>query len=154
MTQGVENRLLRMFLLVTAVGAVHMAEQMMFGIEEYLMLRDQMGRWHGLFASTWQDEASVLMITIVFLLVSMMVYGALRGGRAALFVLLAFGLLGVGEAHHWIQAVLERRYDPGLVTSFAYVWMGWMIVRRTTVLLWPQMRGIESGYAWLALKVK
>jgi hypothetical protein len=53
----------------------------------------------------------------------------MHGGAAGLAVIALFGLLGVGEAHHWIEAIQKRAYDPGLVTSFAYVWVGALMVR-------------------------
>jgi hypothetical protein len=59
----------------------------------------------------------------------MMIYGVLRGGRAAFGLILAFGLLGVGEAHHWLQSFAEYHYDPGLITSIPFVYVGYLIVR-------------------------
>jgi len=79
------------------------------------------------FPENWADQASVLLITVVFAGVSLMFYALIRGGTTALIVIALFGVLGVGEAHHWIEAIQKRAYDPGLITSFAYVWVGVMI---------------------------
>lgn len=60
----------------------------------------------------------------------------MRGGKTVLLVSALFDVLGVQEAHHWIEAIEQRAYDPGVVTSFAYVLVGALVltqVRRT----WP-----------------
>ena len=140
MLNTISPRLAQLFLMITAVGVVHMGEQIVFGVEEYQMLRGIVGAWHALFPSSWADQASVLLITIVFASVSLMIYAAMRGGVWATVVLGLFGLLGVSEAHHWIEAAAERAYDPGLVTSFAYVWLG-------VLVLIDAGRGLRAGRA-------
>jgi hypothetical protein len=67
----------------------------------------------------------------VFSSVSLMIYAVLRGGRGGVAVIGLFGLLGVGEAHHWLEAIGEGGYDPGLVSSFVLVLVGALIVRKT-----------------------
>jgi hypothetical protein len=129
-----------LFLAIIVVGVLHMAEQLLFGIEEFYLLRGQLGRWYTLFDAAWADNASVLLITVVFTAISLVFYALVRGGQAPLVVMGAFGVLGVGEAHHWIEAFGEGGYDPGLVTSVAYVWLGALIlleVRRR----WPAPAG-------------
>lgn len=121
-------RLNRLFLAIILVGVVHMAEQIVLGVEEFRTLRAAAGGWWTLFPPTYADEASVILITLVFTTMSLLIYGAMRGGKAALFVAALFGVLGVQEAHHWIEAIEKRAYDPGLVTSFAYVWVGALIL--------------------------
>jgi hypothetical protein len=113
----VSHKLASLFLAITAVT----------DIEEFYMLRQGLGGWD-MFPTSLADRASVLLVTIVFLTVSFLLYALMRGGRAALVVLGLFGLLGVGEAHHWIEAIAERAYDPGLVTSVPYVWIGTLIL--------------------------
>jgi hypothetical protein len=125
----------RLFLLITGVGIIHMGEQLVVGIEEYYVLRGQVERWHALFPPALQGHASVILVTVVFVFVSMMIYAALRGGAAGTAVVLLFGVLGVGEAHHWIQAVAESRYDPGLITSVPFVFVGALIVREAVAEL-------------------
>jgi hypothetical protein len=138
------QKLHRLFLLITAIGAVHMGEQLVFGIEEFHMLRALVGRWHALFPASMEGHASVILITIVFCAVSLMIYAALRGGAAAIGVVLVFGLLGVGEAHHWIESIAKRAYDPGLATSFPFVLVGVLIVRQAWSLLTERAHGGPS----------
>lgn len=124
----VSRKLASLFLAITAVGALHMGEQLATDIEEFYMLRQGLGGWWDLFPPSLADRASVLLITLVFLTVSFLLYALMRGGRSALVVLGLFGLLGVGEAHHWLEAIGEGSYDPGLITSIPYVWIGALIL--------------------------
>lgn len=125
-----------LFLAIIVVGVLHMGEQLLFGIEEYYMLRDAVARWHGAFPPAWSDHASVLLITIVVTGLSLVFYVLVRSAGAARWVVGAFGLLGVTEAHHWFEAAAKGGYDPGLITSVAYVGIGALILRA----LW-QRRG-------------
>lgn len=124
----VSCKLASLFLAITAVGAIHMGEQLATGIEEFHMLRDGVSGWWTLFPSAMADQASVVLITLIFLTVSFLLYGLMLGGRAALLVLSAFGLLGVGEVHHWFEAIAEGAYDPGLITSVPFAWLGALIL--------------------------
>lgn len=133
----VSRKLASLFLLITVIGIAHMGEQLATGIEEYYMLREQIGHWQGLFPAEMAGEASVLLITMVFASVSLMLYALMRGGTPALAVVGLFGVLGVSETHHWVEALLEGGYDPGLVTSLAYVWVGvWILLE-----VWRLLRG-------------
>lgn len=128
-----------LFFALIVVGVLHMTEQLLFGIEEFYMLRDTLGHWYAMFPAAWHDHATVTLITIVFTALSLVLFALVRGGRAPLVVCGAFGVLGIGEMHHWIEAIAKGGYDPGLVTSFAYVAIGaWLfsLVRRQ----WQQAR--------------
>jgi hypothetical protein len=127
MANTANDKLNRIFLLIIVIGVVHMGEQLIFGIEEFYMLRATVGEWHAMFPDSWGDKASVVLITIVFTSISLMFYALMRGGVAALVVIWIMGGVGVNEFHHWVEAFQERAYDPGLMTSFAYVAVGLMI---------------------------
>ena len=123
------NKLNALMLTIIAVGVTHMGEQLMTSIEEYYMIRDALGGWHAMFPPAYADHASVLLITIVFTAISLVLYALMRGGRAPLAVAGVFGLLGIGEAHHWVEAAATGAYDPGLITSVLYVGVGILIVK-------------------------
>jgi len=122
-------RTTRLFLLLTVIGPFHMAEQMLTGIEEFFMLRDQIGGYYALFAPAHADVATVGLITVVWTLVSLLFYAVLVGGTARLSVLGLFGLFGVHEAHHIVEAIAEGGYDPGLVTCVPYALAGYAMVK-------------------------
>lgn len=127
--QAINRKLSGLFLAITFTGMLHMAEQLKFGIEEFHMLRGQLGGWYALFPAELADHASVLLITIVFATVSFMLYALMRGGRAALTVVGLFGALGAAEAHHWVQAAVQGGYDSGVVMSVPYAALGvWILV--------------------------
>ncbi len=122
------KKLSALMLGIIAVGVAHMAEQMMTGIEEFYMIRDAFGGWYAMFPAAFADHASVLLITIVFTSISLVFLALMRGGAAPLILAGVFGMLGIFEAHHWIEAIATGAYDPGLLTSFAYVGVGLAIV--------------------------
>lgn len=123
------DRLSALVLAIIAVGVAHMGEQLATSIEEYYMIREALGGWYAMFPAAYGDHASVALITIIFTTISLIFYALMRGGRAPLVVAATFGLLGIGEAHHWLEAAATGAYDPGLVTSFLYVGIGLLIVR-------------------------
>jgi hypothetical protein len=122
------KKLNALMLIIIAVGPVHIGEQLITSIEEFHLIRDALGGWYGLFPEAYVDHASVVLITIVFTVISLVFYALMRGGVAPLMVAGLFGVLGINEAHHWIEAISERAYDPGLFTSFAYVGAGLLIM--------------------------
>lgn len=130
-------------LAIILVGVAHMAEQLLTSIEEFYMLRDALGGWYALFPGAYHDHASVMLITIVFTAISFVFYALMRGGLAPLVVAGVFGLLGIGEAHHWLEALSERGYDPGVVTSFGYVAVG-MLIMIEVVRELKRRRGADS----------
>ena len=123
------KRLSALMLAIIAVGALHMAEQLATNIEEFYMLRGWLGGWYALFPPALADHASVALITIVFTAMSLVFYALMRGGRAPLVVAGVFGLFGMTEAHHWLEAIASGGYDPGVITSIFYVGVGYLIVR-------------------------
>ena len=122
------KKLNALMLLMIAIGVAHMGEQLATDIEEFYMIRDAVGGWYALFPAAYADHASVLLITVVCTAISLVFYALMRGGSATLIVAAAFGVFGISEAHHWIEALSSRAYDPGLVTSFAYVGIGILLV--------------------------
>lgn len=116
-----------LMLAIIATGAAHMGEQLMTDLEEFYMIRDSLGGWYAMFPGAYADHASVLLITIVFTSISLVFFALMRGGAATLIVAGVFGVFGITEAHHWIEALMTRAYDPGLLTSFAYVGFGLLL---------------------------
>ena len=123
------ERLSALVLAIIAIGVAHMGEQLATSIEEFYMIREALGGWYAMFPASYSDHASVALITIVFTTISLIFYALMRGGRAPLIVAATFGLLGIGEAHHWLQAATTGAYDPGLITSILYVGVGLLIMR-------------------------
>jgi hypothetical protein len=119
------TRIRKSFLLLLLTGPVHMAEQMAFGIEEFHMIqRTVINPYYAWFAAADADWASVLLITIVGSILSLAFYALTVGGIARTLALATFGLLGISEIHHVVDAIAKAAYDPGVVTSVAYCWFG------------------------------
>jgi hypothetical protein len=122
------NRLSRLFLWLTIVGPLHMIEQMLTSIEEFHWLRGQLAGYYGWFAPESWDLATVILITVVWTKVSLALYAFLVGGTARLIVLGLFGLFGVSELHHVIEALATGSYEAGVVTSIPYAAVGGLLV--------------------------
>jgi hypothetical protein len=68
--------------------------------------------------------------------VSLLFYGLLAGGTAKLAVLALFGLFGVSEAHHVVEALATGGYEAGVVTSIPYAAIGYLMVAE----VWREFR--------------
>ena len=132
------KKLNALMLFVIAVGVAHMGEQLLTNIEEFYMLRDALGGWYAMFPAAYADHATVMLITVVFTAISLVFYALMRGGSAKLIVAGVFGVFGITEVHHWIEAIVSGGYDPGVVTSVAYVWIG-------VLLLMEVIREVREG---------
>lgn len=118
------SRTQKLFLLLGLIGPIHMIEQMVFGIDEFYLLRDSLAGWYGLFPASATDHATVGLITLAGSLFTAMFVALSAGGKARLVVLGAFGLFGMSEVHHAVEALVRQEYDPGLASSLAYVALG------------------------------
>jgi hypothetical protein len=136
MTTITNSRITSIFMWLIAVGVAHMSEQLLTNIEEFYMIRRAVDDWHALFPADKNGEASVILITIVFTLMSFMFWALAKGGKSALVVMGSFGVLGVQEVHHVFEAIGSGAYDPGLITSVLYVWFGWQML----VEVWREWR--------------
>lgn len=117
-----------LFLLLGLIGPIHMTEQMLFGIDEFYMLRESLDGWYALFPSAAADHATVGLITLAGSIFTAMFVALSAGGKARLVVLGCFGVFGLSEIHHLIEALVHHAYDPGLVTSLGYVGLGGALV--------------------------
>ena len=106
---------------------IHLAEQFLFGIDELY----EMQRFSAVFHSWFQnpDYATVTLVGIITLLVVLMIYAVLIGGRWRLLVFGFFGLVGVGESHHIIKTITHMQYFPGAVSAVPFVAVGILLLR-------------------------
>jgi hypothetical protein len=119
------TRTRKAFLLLLLTGPIHMAEQMVTGIEEFHMIRRTViNPYYSWFPADQADFASVLLITIVGAILSFVFYALAAGGTLRTIALTVFALLGIGEIHHLVEALTTTAYDPGVITSLAYCWYG------------------------------
>ena len=123
------TRIRTLFLLLTIIGPLHMAEQMLTSVEEFHSIRALVAsHYYTLFERSSADVASVLLITIVWTLVSILLYAMLHDGTPRLAVMGFFGLFGASEIHHLVESVAKGAYDPGLVTCIPYAVVGGLMV--------------------------
>ena len=122
------NRIRTLFLLLTIVGPMHMAEQLLFGIEEFFSIKGYVASYYTWFEPAAADHATVILITVVWTMTSLLFYGLLREGTARLVVLAIFGLFGAQEVHHVIESFQTGAYDPGLLTCVPYAVLGALLL--------------------------
>jgi hypothetical protein len=123
------DRIHRLFLWLTIIGPLHMVEQMLTSLEEFHMIQGVMAGYYGWFAPDRADLASVVMITLVWTLVSVIIYALLRGGAAMRAVMYVFGVFAVSELHHLQEAFGKGGYDAGVLTCVPYAWVGALLLK-------------------------
>jgi hypothetical protein len=121
-------RIQKLFLLLTVIGPLHMAEQLMTSIEEFYSIQRLVAGYYGWFDPASADHATVMLITLVWTMCSLMFYALLREGTPRLMVLATFGLFGAQEVHHVIEAFAEGGYDPGVITCIPYAAVGLLLL--------------------------
>jgi hypothetical protein len=117
-----------LFLLLTVIGPLHMAEQILTRIDEFYAIRGLLPRYYQLFDPSMADQASVLLITIVWTVVSIMFYALLTEGTPRLLVLGLFGLFAASEIHHVFESLAKGAYDPGVIMSVPYAIVGGLLL--------------------------
>lgn len=138
------DRVSRWFLALRVIGPLHMGEQMLTSVEEFVMIRDSLAGWYRLFSPANADIASVALITIVWTFASVLLLLAFMGGRARLGVAGFFGVFAVMEVHHVLQAFANGGYDAGVVTCVPYAIAGWYLCAATAEA-WRALRAPERG---------
>ena len=136
-------RIRTLFLLLTLIGPLHMIEQMLTSVEEYHMIRGKLERYYALFDPAAADVASVLLITIVWTLCSFLFYSLLFDNRARLIVPGTFGVFGVTELHHVLEAFQKSGYDAGVVTCVPYAAVGALLV----AAVWRELKSAPRSTA-------
>ena len=121
------SQILRWFGLLVAIGPVHMAEQMISGLDTLDELRVFTSGYYSYFTNP--DIGTVTLVILIVTFVQLLVLATLAGGRWRLSVAAFFGFMGLVETHHIVQTVVRAAYFPGVITSIAYVWFGVMILR-------------------------
>ena len=117
----------RWFGWTAVIGPIHMCEQLLFGIDEVDELKGFADSYYSLFSNP--DYGTVLLVTISFSLINLIVFGLLKGGRAALAAMGFFALVSVGEMHHIIKTIVHASYDIGTTTAIPFVIFGVLLSR-------------------------
>ena len=121
-------RIRRLFLVLTIVGPLHMAEQLLFGIDEFFSIKASVASYYTWFEPAAADHATVILITVVWTMVSLLFFALLSEGIPRLVVLGIFGLFGAQEVHHVIESLQKGAYDPGVVTCVPYAVLGALLL--------------------------
>ena len=135
------SRLQKLFLLLIVVGPLHMIEQMLTSIEEFYWLRSLLAGYYTRFDPAAADLVTVGIVTVVWTIVSLMLYAVLNGGLSSLLVLGFFGLFGASEIHHVVEAIGKGGYDPGVITCVPYAYVGALLV----AAVWKEFQRLRVG---------
>src|SRR5690242_1973703 len=120
------NNVPRLFLLTTAMIPLHIAEQLLFGIDELYELRTM--AWDMVSWLPDPDYGIVVQVGVVTTLVLSLCWAFMVGGTARLIASGFFGLQFMVEGHHIAKTILHAEYFPGAVTATVIVGLGAMIV--------------------------
>lgn len=130
------SRATKLLFWLMIIGVLHMSEQLLFGVEELQLFKPMVADYYEAMAAIGADRATVILVTVVVTFFTGLCYAMLAGGRLRLVALGFFGVLGAGEAHHVIQAIVEGGYDPGLLTCVPYSWVGVLML----IAVWREYR--------------
>jgi hypothetical protein len=107
--------------------ALHMSEQLVFGIGELTALKRILAVYYGWFEQP--DYGTVILVTVIATLVNLLFFGCLCGGLWQRTAAGFFGLIGIAELHHVIETIRAGHYTPGTVTAVPYVAVGILLLR-------------------------
>jgi len=116
----------RWFGWIVVITALHMSEQLVFGIGELAIIKRILAVYYGWFQQP--DYATVVLVTIIATLVNALMFGLLMGGKWRGISLGFMGFLGLGEVHHVIEAIHARGYNPGLITAIPFMVFGGLLL--------------------------
>jgi hypothetical protein len=115
------------FGMLVLVGPLHMTEQLFFGLQEMDELKALLAGYYSNFANPNIGTWWLVVGVVTFLQV--LIWGMLAGGRLRLAAAAFFGAFSVFELHHVFRSAASGGYNPGVVTSVAFAWIGWMLLR-------------------------
>lgn len=116
----------RWFGWLVVIGPIHMCEQLSTGLDELQQLKAMMASYYSMFAQN--DVATVVLVMIVFMVVQLLLYAMLLGGRWRLFAAGFLGAASLGEIHHVIKTIVNGQYFPGFATALPFAWIGGMLL--------------------------
>jgi len=112
---------------LVVVGPLHMGEQLLTGIEELQSIKQMLAVYLSWFADP--DYGIVVLVTIIGTLFLVLSYCLLVGGRSQLVAVAIFGAFAVAESHHFVTAIANGGYSPGVVTAIPFVVFGILLLR-------------------------
>lgn len=115
------------FGMLLFIGPIHMTEQLLFGLDELQELKTLVARYYGRFADP--DIGTWWLVVMTATLVQLLMYGLLAGGRWRLAAAGFLGVFAISELHHIIRSMAAGAYNPGVVTCFAFIGIGWMMLK-------------------------
>jgi hypothetical protein len=116
----------RLFLFATLMVPVHVAEQLLFGIDELYELRSM--AWDMVSWLPDPDFGIVVQVGVVTTLVLSLCWAFMVGGLPRLIASGFFGFQFMVESHHILKTIISGEYFPGAVTATVLVGIGAMIV--------------------------
>jgi len=135
------QRTTRLLFWLMIIGVLHMSEQLIFGVEELQLFKPMVADYYQAMAAIGADRATVILVTVIVTFFTWLCYAILAGGRLRLAALGFFGVLGAGEGHHVIQAIVNGGYDPGLLTCVPYSWVGVLML----IAVWREYRNLAAS---------
>lgn len=130
------EKIRKLVLGLVILAPLHVAEQLLTGIEDFYDVRGHLAAYYRWFDPGFADSATAILVTILATILSLLLYALLCEGKPRLLVVGLFGLFGAQAIHHVFEALIQRRYNPGLITAVPYLIVGNMLVKA----VWKELR--------------
>jgi hypothetical protein len=117
----------RWFGWIVVINALHMLEQLAFGIGELATLKRILAVYYGWFRQP--DYGTVVLVLTVSTIVFSMIFAILTGGLWRDLSAGALSIVAIGEVHHVIETTYAGHYTPGTATAVPYVAAGVLLLR-------------------------
>jgi hypothetical protein len=109
------------------IGALHMTEQLLFGIQQIYEVKRIFASYQSWFRDP--DWGTVLFIFIMGTLLNLIAYSLIAGGRLLLLAVGFFGVQAITEVHHLVNVITHGTYNVGTVTSIPFMAIGVLLLR-------------------------
>jgi hypothetical protein len=117
----------RLYGWLKVVTVLHIAEQLIFGMQDLHQLQRMRAVYESCFAN--KNIALALLVTISAGLGIVAICCIVKGGFARFITMFVLGLPTIGEVHHLLDTLRAGRYTPGTVTAIPSILCGVLFLR-------------------------
>ena len=117
----------RLYGWLKLLTALHVVEQLIFGMEDLHQLQHLIVVYESWFGNT--NAAITMLVTGGIALAVLAMRCILKGGFARFITMFVLGLPTIGEFHHLVEAARVGHYTPGVVTAAPSIVCGVLFLR-------------------------
>lgn len=121
----------RLYGWLKLLTALHIVEQLIFGMEDLHQLQHLIVVYESWFGNT--NAAIAMLVTSGIALVVLALRWILKGGFARFITMFILGLPTIGELHHLVEAARVGHCTPGSVTAVPCIVCGVLFLRALVI---------------------